>query len=597
MASAGGCPAATVPSLSLLTFEFWDDRRYASYMSDEQVFLNAQIYVQPRPSRVTMPGGRYVVVAFDHVEHGLAVQVNLQTGFERHVRIAPPYVVPGAISPADEAVARAKRAEKAVVAATPPGGGHPPHDIVGAAASAAAEADAALAVAAGTVRFQYNDGGWRDYKPNLQQEFMVMVQSVPPPGNALLVCDGKLYQLCGLDACARGQLDGMFQENVRTKTRRRVRAFATNLPAPQQPVHSHAGPRQSVPAAQAAARRVPASSSSAPATSALAGAQFRITLKGRGLEQVAQQAEDVLLKALTKHPREDRVKLPSGDVIENFTKLEVDCAGVHVGQSWMPVELWLPVPAPGSVVLPQELDEDQAHMTSFGRYLLDAEVTAAEGNAPTNEGGARGNGADSDCAICRCDLVDPAQAAQTGNDMSERVFELQCGHAFHGRCLEQWFAQRPRCPTCQVDFGKVVGRQPSVGTMTWRTEKEQIPGHPKARGTLTIDFDFPPGVDGEGTPYEGRKPRCYLPCDTQGILLLHLFKVAFRRRVMFGLGSSMTFGTYRPTFNIHIKTTTRRGAAEHGYPDDTYYERSLGELQANGVKLSDLLERGDLQRR
>eukprot|EP00439_Symbiodinium_sp_Y106_P067788 s985_g11.t1 len=57
---------------------------------------------------------------------------------------------------------------------------------------------------------------------------------------------------------------------------------------------------------------------------------------------------------------------------------------------------------------------------------------------------------------------------------------------------------------------------------------------------------------------------------------------------MFGMGESMTFSSYRPTFNIHIKTSSSGGETKHGYPDETYFHRSLGELKANGVSLTDL---------
>ena len=78
-------------------------------------------------------------------------------------------------------------------------------------------------------------------------------------------------------------------------------------------------------------------------------------------------------------------------------------------------------------------------------------------------------------------------------------------------------------------------------------------------------------------------------------------QVAFRRRVMFGLGTSMTSGRYKPTFNIHIKTRPRGGATQHGYPDPDYFTRwveprldsvllarSLDELKSMGISVADL---------
>jgi deltex-like protein len=133
----------------------------------------------------------------------------------------------------------------------------------------------------------------------------------------------------------------------------------------------------------------------------------------------------------------------------------------------------------------------------------------------------------------------------------------------------------------------VIGDQPRQGIFEWRIEPFSLPGH-SATETIVIEFNFPPGLDEAGRRYDGRKPKGYLPGNVQGAILLELFKVAFRRRVMFGLGQSMTTSAYRPTFNIHIKTSTHRGTTGHGYPDDDYLQRSLEELRDNGITMADL---------
>merc|ERR1712204_57199 len=115
-----------------------------------------------------------------------------------------------------------------------------------------------------------------------------------------------------------------------------------------------------------------------------------------------------------------------------------------------------------------------------------------------------------------------------------------------------------------------------------------LAGHQDSKQTIAVNWNFPAGSDPSGIAYESRKPKGYLPCNAQGIILLELFKLAFMRCVMFGIGPSMTFSTYRPTFNIHIKTSTSRGAAGHGYPDDDYFERALDELRSNSVFIADL---------
>lgn len=314
-------------------------------------------------------------------------------------------------------------------------------------------------------------------------------------------------------------------------------------------------------------------------------------------EPVHAEAHSALLAAWRLNPRQDQVLLPSGDRIENFLKLEEDKAGcwheaANGTRTWLPLELHVAMPPAGRVQIPDELDLDTAFdMTSAGQLLNDQEVAALPPNS----------GEECECPICRCSLkpeeddanpvLDNTVHPNQGNSNQSNetgVFKLQCGHVYHRQCLEQWFATRRRCPECQKDFGKVIGDQPRTGCFEWHTESFPLPGH-RAKETIVIDFTFPPGTNDDGVFYNGRKPKGYLPGNIQGLILLELFKVAFRRRVMFGLGNSMTTGEYRPTFNIHIKTSSQRGAVRHGYPDDDYFQRSLEELRTNGVTMAALL--------
>jgi len=135
----------------------------------------------------------------------------------------------------------------------------------------------------------------------------------------------------------------------------------------------------------------------------------------------------------------------------------------------------------------------------------------------------------------------------------------------------------------------VIGAQPGVGTLQWHLERGALPGCRGAPYTVVVEFDFPAGRGPDGVYHDGRRPMGYLPANTEGLLLLELFKLAFRRRVMFGMGQSLTKGNRRPTNNVHIKTSRQpRGAAGHGYPDPGYFRRSLEELKANGVTIADL---------
>lgn len=75
-----------------------------------------------------------------------------------------------------------------------------------------------------------------------------------------------------------------------------------------------------------------------------------------------------------------------------------------------------------------------------------------------------------------------------------------------------------------------------------------------------------------------RSQHAYLPNDQEGRRLLGLFALAFRRRVLFGLGPSMATGQVRPTFAIHLKTSTCGGPERHGFPDPGYYQNALEEF-------------------
>lgn len=597
-----------------LLFQFWDDRKWATYKPEDQEFLAGRFAEEPPPQTVQFPSGKYEIQNFDEVPLGRAVQVNSVTQFERTVRLKPPYELPG---------------------------------------SMACRLDATEATG---LWFQYFENGWLDYNPSVQHEFRSLAQSSPLPEQVFFTTAGKAYFMFGLDKLCPGREVELSQINAKTGRSRRARALPSTAPSPVPAQVSPAPttPAWATPAAAslppvispscaaapaagmagggypaavatsssvapassrsrksglpkwrpslpAASPRMAASSSSSaapvhspPAFSADT-AVFRIGSRptrggGDTFEPVHTQASSVLWDAWRQTPRPDKVELPSGDVVEGFSKLEMGHAGCQVGRgrgAWLPLELHVPPPAPGRVQLPEELDLDTTFdMSSCGSYLTDQEVA---GLPPTN-------GTECECPICRCDLKTPDggdnaesnPSSMCDNAMNpDGVFRLQCGHHYHSQCLEQWFQNKRRCPECQQDFGKVTGDQPRHACMEWHTEQFPLPGH-RTKETIVIDFTFPEGVSDDGVHYKGRRPKGYLPGNVQGAILLELFKVAFRRRVMFGLGHSMTTNAYRPTFNIHIKTSTHRGITGHGYPDDDYFQRSLEELRTNGVTMADL---------
>lgn len=67
--------------------------------------------------------------------------------------------------------------------------------------------------------------------------------------------------------------------------------------------------------------------------------------------------------------------------------------------------------------------------------------------------------------------------------------------------------------------------------------------------------------------------------------VLELLKVAWKRRLIFTVGTSSTTGeTDTVVWNeIHHKTEMDRNVTGHGYPDPNYLQNVLAELAAQGV--------------
>lgn len=228
----------------------------------------------------------------------------------------------------------------------------------------------------------------------------------------------------------------------------------------------------------------------------------------------------------------------------------------------------------GQITLPDELDdvaEERLEPQFCGKLLDRHDVKEA------------GAGAHDECAICCSSLSE-----DDGGD-EQTCCQLECTHIFHQSCISQWFKERPECPTCKRHFGKIIGSQPRVGSMTYKVlpPGENLPGHDSC-GIIVMQFRFPPGKDDQGIDFAERKERGFLPDDAQGRVVLALMRLAFRRRVLFGLGESMTLGIRRATFNVHLKTSRTGGSARHGYPDSEYFGRVLAELRSNGVILEHL---------
>jgi len=256
------------------------------------------------------------------------------------------------------------------------------------------------------------------------------------------------------------------------------------------------------------------------------------------------------------------------------------CQGSSSSCKPVPVRLRLPPVREGEVKLPDELDEGEGAPAprSCGRLVDGEEELTALSKAHGS------------CTIC-------LESLQTEDDGKRRkranagrpVVQLSCGHAFHEACLARWFEERRNCPACKRRFGHLVGRQPRIGTMSWHLDSTlRLPGNLDCF-TIVINFNFPPGVDGMAQRYRGRSQRAYLPHDERGKLLLELYQVAFKRRVLFDLHvSTGSDDKYWPAFNIHLKTQVNGGPEHFGFPDDGYFHRAMEELKENGVTVAEL---------
>ncbi|KAM6156277.1 putative E3 ubiquitin-protein ligase DTX2 isoform 2-T2 [Rhynchocyon petersi] len=206
---------------------------------------------------------------------------------------------------------------------------------------------------------------------------------------------------------------------------------------------------------------------------------------------------------------------------------------------------------------------------------------------------------DEDCIICMEKLsVESGYSDVTDSKTigSVAVGRLsKCGHAFHLLCLLAMYCNGNKdgslqCPSCKTIYGEKTGTQPQ-GKMEVYKFQVSLPGHEDC-GTILIVYNIPHGIQGPEHPNPGKPftargfPRqCYLPDNAQGRKVLELLRVAWKRRLIFTVGTSSTTGeTDTVVWNeIHHKTEMDRNVTGHGYPDPNYLQNVLAELAAQGV--------------
>ncbi|XP_051491885.1 probable E3 ubiquitin-protein ligase DTX2 isoform X2 [Apus apus] len=211
----------------------------------------------------------------------------------------------------------------------------------------------------------------------------------------------------------------------------------------------------------------------------------------------------------------------------------------------------------------------------------------------------KGTPADEDCIICMEKLSSPSGYSDTCKSSSikaESVGRLtSCQHSFHMLCLLAMYSNGNQdgslqCPSCKTIYGVRTGTQPK-GKMEVSTFPQSLPGHQDC-GTIQIVYRISSGIQGPehpnpGTPYTARGfPRyCYLPDNEKGRKVLELLRVAWKRRLIFTVGTSSTTGESNTVVwnEIHHKTEMDTNLSGHGYPDPNYLDNVLAELAAQGV--------------
>eukprot|EP01105_Mastigella_eilhardi_P013882 TRINITY_DN3163_c0_g2_i1.p1 TRINITY_DN3163_c0_g2~~TRINITY_DN3163_c0_g2_i1.p1 ORF type:complete len:383 (+),score=97.14 TRINITY_DN3163_c0_g2_i1:156-1304(+) len=188
------------------------------------------------------------------------------------------------------------------------------------------------------------------------------------------------------------------------------------------------------------------------------------------------------------------------------------------------------------------------------------------------------------CCICLCPLLEDSPADQT-----PLVQLVACSHVFHRDCIANCVKNAAlKCPLCGAATGVLTGNQPA-GKMQISKARHSLPGHPGA-GTIIVQYYFPSGVQtaehpNPGHHYSGTSRETYFPDTPEGNKVVELLKEAFRRRMTFTVGTSVTTGQPNCVIwaGIHHKTDTSGGEENHGYPDPTYLQRVTHELAAAGV--------------
>ncbi|KAJ8602470.1 hypothetical protein CTAYLR_001192 [Chrysophaeum taylorii] len=205
----------------------------------------------------------------------------------------------------------------------------------------------------------------------------------------------------------------------------------------------------------------------------------------------------------------------------------------------------------------------------------------------------QGDVAKTECTARARELELTCSICMDGFTRDKRAFKLdKCEggltHAFHRDCIEEWFATGSgKCAVCRANCRITIGNQPLSGSMTDYIDNMPLPGFPPSSRTRTITYHFPDGVQGPEHPHPGARfsgttRTAYLPTP-EGDTHFELLKIAFKRRLVFRVGRSITTGRDNCVVWGSIHHKTNRGHGSFGYPDDNYLSMLLVELGNNGI--------------
>lgn len=187
---------------------------------------------------------------------------------------------------------------------------------------------------------------------------------------------------------------------------------------------------------------------------------------------------------------------------------------------------------------------------------------------------------DERCSICLCDFE--------SRDEGDIIRLGKCeDHYYHIECIEncRGGGSYIKCPICGIIYGVITGDMPpgSMSYITYSPGQLPLSGYERI-GTIEINYHFRSGRCG-AINYRGTSRTAYLPHNNEGIEVLRLLILAFKRKLTFTIGTSVTTGRHNCVIwnGIHHKTSVTGGSSCFGYPDKTYLFRVREELAAKGI--------------